>query len=96
MTIAQILLLKDGWDGRGALAATPQSVSMARQLRKLIFLSGFLEVECMPRDCGGIQINFHREGSDLFRVVDIEPDGTFTTKLEKGIGGNFDIIFEEL
>lgn len=89
--IRELRSLSRGWDhGSGIAIKEPVLDALAR----LLIAGQHLAPQVFPADDGGAAISFSL-GDEDFLEVEVNADGTFCASLERGIGPEYDVIWEK-
>jgi hypothetical protein len=85
--------LKDGWDFGGGEAIAPLAITKAIQLYNLVKVTYQFDTEVHPLSSGGVNVLFFVD--DYFLDIFIQPDTSMDLVEEKGIGANYEQLYEE-
>lgn len=92
LKIESFLTLPIGWDYGQGVPSTKNVTRKAKQIFSLAKLKGFSS-EALPKTDGGIIMVLAK--GEFFLDVVIKPDLTLDVRIEKGIGEEYEVLFED-
>lgn len=92
--------LPEGWDFGKGIPAPKEVIDAAKRIHIVIFAARWVfdrrnRVSATPCTDGGIILCYSRDGGDDFIVLRINPNLEIDLDHEKGIGSEYDLLFEQ-
>jgi len=88
-TLGSLLVLPAGWDSYGARAPDPSCVLAAWRLLGAVMRDNIPAPAVVPTVCGGVQLEWHRNGADL--EIEVVAPRQFVVSFEAGaVGGSWE------